>query len=62
MGGSTELGDTYLYSSPYMYYNFSFRPVVLPHLLGSYFNAFNAIKNQNIMQQSGIALEKYWVT
>ena len=45
-----------------MYSNVSFLPVVLPNLIGRYFNAFNAIDNQNIIQQSDLALDKYCVT
>ena len=61
-GGSTELGDPYLYRFPDIYSNVSVCPVTCPHLLGRYFNACNAIENHNIMRQSDIALEKYWVT
>ena len=45
-----------------MYYNVSVRPIVCPYFLGRYFNACNAINNQNRMRQYDLALEKYWVT
>ena len=60
--GSTETGDPYLSCFPETYYNDSVRCVVCPHLIGRYFSACNAIKNQNRMQNSDLALEKYWVT
>ena len=60
--GSTEPGDPYLSSFPDIYSNVSVRPVVCPHLLGRYFNAYNAIDNGNRMRQSDLLLEKYWVT
>ena len=41
---------------------FMFAPVVRPCFLGRYFNACNEIDNHNRMQQSGMALYKYWVT
>ena len=34
--GSTEPGDPYAASHTYLNYNFSVRPIVFPHLLGSY--------------------------
>ena len=37
-------------------------PIVIPHLLGRYFNACNAIYNHNKIRQYYLALEKYWVT
>ena len=60
--GCTEPGDPYLSRFPDIYSNVSVHPVVRPHLLGRYFNAFNAIDNHNRMQQSDLSLEKYWVT
>ena len=60
--GSTEPGDPYLYCFPSIYSNVSVRPVFCPHLLGRYFNACNAIDNQNRKRQYDIAPEKYWVT
>ena len=39
----TEPGDPYLSHLPSIYSNVSVRPVVIPHLLGRYFNACNAI-------------------
>ena len=42
--GSTEPGDTYLYRFPVIYSNVSVCPVVCPHLLGRYCNAFNALQ------------------
>ena len=60
--GSAEPGDPYLFRFPDIYSNVSVCPVVFPHLLGGYFNACNAIDNHNMMQQSDLVLEKYWVT
>ena len=60
--GSTEPGYPYLSHFPDIYSIVSVCPVVSPHLLGSYFKAFNAIENHNRMRKSGISLEKYWVT
>ena len=37
-------------------------PVVSLHLLGRYFNSFNAKVHQNIIQQYYLAQDKYWVT
>ena len=54
--GSNEPGDPYLSRFPNIYSNVSVRPVIFPHLLGRYFNACNAIDNQNSMQQSDLAL------
>ena len=56
--GSTEPGDPYLYFFPDIYYNISVLPVVHPHLIGRYSNAFNAIDNHNRMCQSDLVLEK----
>ena len=60
--GITEPGDPYLSRYPENYYNVSVLPVVLSHLLGRYYNAYNAIDNHNSMWQSDLALEKYWMT
>ena len=60
--GITEPGDPFLSRFPDIYSNVSVRPVVLPHLLGRYFNACNTICNNNSMHQYDIALEKYLVT
>ena len=60
--GSTEPGDLYLSCFPDIYYNVSVCPVVCPHLLDRYFNAFNAIDKHNMINQSDIALDKYCVT
>ena len=59
--GNTEPGDPYLSSFPDIYSNVFVRPVVCPHLLVRYSNAYNAIDNHNRMRQSEIALDKYWV-
>ena len=59
---SAEPGDPYLSRLPDIFSNILVRPVVLPHLLGRYFNACNAIENHNIISQSDLALDKYWVT
>ena len=55
---STEPVDPYLSSFPDIYSNVSVRPVVCPHLLGSYFNACNEIENHNRMRQSDLSLDK----
>ena len=55
-GRITEPCYPYLYHFPYMYYNVYVRPVVHPHLLGSYFNACNAIDNHNSIRQSDLSL------
>ena len=47
---------------PEIYSNVSVHPVVRPHLVGSYFNASDAIENHNRMQYYGIAPDKYWLT
>ena len=60
--GSTEPGDPYLSRFPEIYSIDPVYPVVRPRLLVRYFNACNAIDNQNRMQQSDLLLEKYWVT
>ena len=60
-GVSTELGDTCLSCFPEIYYSVSVRLVVCTHFLDRYFNACNAIDNQNRMRQSGLELNKYWV-
>ena len=60
--GSTEPGDPYLSLFPDIYSNVSVHTVVRPHLIGRYFNACNAIDNHNIVLQSDLALDKYWVT
>ena len=61
-GGRTKPGNPYLSCFPDIYSNISFRPDVHPILLYMYFNDYNSIYNQNRMQQSGLLLEKYWVT
>ena len=60
--GSTEPGDPYLSCFPDIYSDVSVRPIVIPHLLGRYFNACNAIENQKRIRNYDIALDKYWVT
>ena len=60
--GSTEPVDPYLSHLSEIYSNVYVCPVVLPRLIGRYFNSCNAIDNHNMMWQSGIALDKYWVT
>ena len=61
-GGSNDPGDPYLSRFPDIYSNVSVFPVVLPHLLGSYLNACNAIYNHNRIRKSDLALDKDWVT
>ena len=61
-GGGTVPGVPYLSRYPDDYSNVSILPVLRPHLLGGYFSANNTIDNHDRMRQSGIALEKYWVT
>ena len=39
--GSSEPGDPYLSCFPDIYSNFSVHPVIFPHLLVRYFNAYN---------------------
>ena len=60
--GRTEPGDTYLSRFADIYYNVSVQPVVLNPLLGRYLNACNGIDNHNMMRQSDLSLEKYWLT
>ena len=60
--GSTEPGYLYLSSFSDMYYNVSVRPVVIPFLIGGYFNSCNKIDNKKRTRKSDIELEKYWVT
>ena len=60
--GSTEPDYTYLSHFPEIYYNFYVCPIVHPHFLSRYFNDYNAIDNNNSMQQSNLVLDKYWVT
>ena len=59
---STEPVDSCLFYCPYNYYNVSVRPVVSPQFLGRYFNASNSIDNNNGVWNSGLGIEKYWVT
>ena len=54
-----ELGIPHLSLPPI---TFDVRPVVRTHFLGRYFNACNAIDNQNIIRQYYLAVDKYWVT
>ena len=44
-----------------IYSNVSVHPFFLTHFIGIYFKYYNIIDNHNIMQQSILALEKYWV-
>ena len=44
------------------YSNVSICPFVRPHMIGSYFKAFNTIYNHNRMRKYEPALDKYWVT
>ena len=60
--GSTEPGDPYLSNFPDKYFNVYVRPIVRPHFLVRYFNACNAIDNQNSMRQSDLEIYTYWVT
>ena len=60
--GNTEPGDPYLSIFPDIYSNVSVCPVVCPHLIVRYFNAYNTIDNYNRMRQSDRALDKCWVT
>ena len=59
---STDPGDSYLSCLLEIYSNVSVRRVFIPHLLVRYLNNCNEIDNHNMMQQYGLALEKYWVT
>ena len=56
--GSTEPVDPYLSRFSDIFSNVSVRPVVHPHFLVRYFNAYNVIYNHNSMIQSDLALEK----
>ena len=60
--GNNEPGDPYLSCFPDIYSNVYVCPVFCPHLLGRYFNAYNAIYNHIRMQQSDLVLDKYWLT
>ena len=59
--GSTTRLSLFI-SFPEKYYNVFIHPFVNPHFLGRYFNVCNAIYNHNMMRQSGLLLDKYWVT
>ena len=61
MAGTTYPDSPYLYNLPVNYYNVYIWPVFSPFILGSYFNACNAIENKNNMLKYDLALEKYWV-
>ena len=61
-GGITEPDDPYLSRSHDLRYNVSVCPVVCPHFLGRYFNAYNSIDDHNRMWESDLVLDKYWVT
>ena len=54
-GISTEPGNRYLSCFPDIYYNVSVFPVVRPHLLDRYFNAYIEINNHDMMRQSDLA-------
>ena len=43
-------------------FNVSVRPVVCPQFLDRHFIACNAMDDHDIMRQSHLAIEKYWVT
>ena len=60
--GSTEPTDPYLSCYPENYSIVSDYPIFCPYLIGSYFNDFNTIENQNRMHKSELSLEKYGVT
>ena len=60
--GSNDPNDPYLSCFPDNYSNVSICPFVRPHIIGSYFKAFNTIDNHNRMRKYDLALEKYWVT
>ena len=59
---SNAPSDPYLSCFPDICSNVYVCSVVCPHFLGRYFNACNSIENDNRMQQSDLALDKYWVT
>ena len=60
--GSNEPGNSYLSCFPDIYSNFYVRPVVHPHSLVRYLNAYHAIENKDRMRNLELALDKYWVT
>ena len=64
MEGSVSTGPGVPYLSRYTlkYSNVYINPVILTCEIGSYFSAFNAIDNHNMMWKSDIVLDKYWVT
>ena len=49
--GSTDRGDIYLSSLPYIDSNVSIHPVVCPCIIGIYFDSCNVIFNHNKMWQ-----------
>ena len=55
-GVSTAPGDPYLSCLPYIYSNVYACPIVFPHLLGGYFNAYNSIYNHNSMRKSHLEI------
>ena len=59
---STGPCDPYLSRFPEIHYNVSVFSVVHHHLLVNYFNACNALDNQNRIQKADLGLEKYMVT
>ena len=60
--GSTEPGVTYLSHYPNNNGNASIFPTISFNVIGRYFSAFNTLNNHNIMWQSGLTLERNWVT
>ena len=61
-GGSTVPDVSYLSFYPGNYCNFSISPNISPHMIGSYFIAYNEIGIKNRMCQFDLCLEKYWLT
>ena len=59
--GSTEPGDPYLSHFHNTFSSVSVQPLFCLPLLGRSFNACNTIYNHNIMWQSDLALDKYWL-
>ena len=60
--GITYTGYFYLFCLPENYSNVSIHPVVVPRIIGTFFNACNAIYNNNRMRKSDLVIDKYKVT
>ena len=56
----TKSGITYL--SKYHFYNVAIHPVDCPLFMYKFLGSVNEIGSHNKSRQSGLALEKFWVT